>query len=163
MQSLDYFMQAGKEILDELDIKYAPKITYEMKNFSVWGRCRKLSNTEYHIQINTKLLKDDVTEQAILNTVVHELLHTCKDCMRHTGEWKRLANIVNKECTDLNIKRCTSSDEKGVVLEHNRLSYKYAFICPDCGQTFKRKRKPKYSASCYKCPCGSKNLKLITL
>lgn len=55
-----------------------------------WGQCRKIGNN-YIIEVNQILLREDTDIDGLKNTIIHELLHTCKGCMKHTGEWKQLA------------------------------------------------------------------------
>lgn len=61
-------------------------------------------------------LREDTDIDGLKNTIIHELLHTCKGCMKHTGEWKQLAEKVNRYY-GYNIKRCDSADEKGISEE----------------------------------------------
>lgn len=60
-----------------------------------WGQCRKIGNN-YIIEVNQILLREDTDIDGLKNTIIHELLHTCKGCMKHTGEWKQLAEKVNR-------------------------------------------------------------------
>lgn len=80
-----------------------------------WGQCRKIGNN-YIIEVNQILLREDTDIDGLKNTIIHELLHTCKGCMKHTGEWKQLAEKVNRYY-GYNIKRCDSADEKGISEE----------------------------------------------
>ena len=52
-----------------------------------WGQYRKIGNN-YIIEVNQILLREDTDIDGLKNTIIHELLHTCKGCMKHTGEWK---------------------------------------------------------------------------
>lgn len=111
---------------------------------TTWGNCsyaRYSNNWEqckYLIKINSKLL--NTNHDSLLDTVVHELLHTCFGCMNHGANWKKLANIVNKKYPNLNIQRCTSASEKGLTNEYKPMAYKYLIVCNYCGQEYKRKR-----------------------
>lgn len=93
----------------------------KIKNFKIirakkrWGQCRKIGNN-YIIEVNQILLREDTDIDGLKNTIIHELLHTCKGCMKHTGEWKQLAEKVNRYY-GYNIKRCDSADEKGISEE----------------------------------------------
>ena len=87
------------------------------------------------------------------NTIIHELLHTCKGCMKHTGEWKQLAEKVNRYY-GYNIKRCDSADEKGISEEQKEKiqkertatrKVKYIFKCTCCGQKVERCRESKFT------------------
>lgn len=65
------------------------------------GRCCKRggnksqSEYEYYIEISRYTLNNP--EKSIRNTLIHELLHTVPDGMRHTGEWKKWAKYVSQK------------------------------------------------------------------
>ena len=81
-------------------------LNYRAKNR--FGQCRRnnVSDT-YSLNFNHLIFDDKADEDAVMSVLIHEILHTCKDCMTHKGEWKRLANIVNAN-TKYNITRCTN-------------------------------------------------------
>ena len=54
---------------------------------SRWGRCTKRGSF-YTIELSVELLRDDVSDSATMDTVVHEVLHTCEGCMNHKALWK---------------------------------------------------------------------------
>lgn len=126
-----------------------------------WGLCHKDKDGKFHIQVAARLLEDDrVPEKACKETIIHEILHTAPDGMKHTGKWKEYANIMNKKY-GYNIKRTTSGEEKGVEnYQAKRLSYQYKFKCKKCGQTILKKKKCKFTHyyKNYSCTiCGTKN------
>lgn len=48
-----------------------------------WGQCTCLGGNNYAISINVILLRDDTNIDGLKNTIIHELLHTCPNCMKH--------------------------------------------------------------------------------
>lgn len=105
-----------------------------------WGQCRHLPNGKYEININADLVNQ--SEDGTLNTVIHELLHTLKDTRKHDTNWNRYASIIyNKYGID--IKRTSTSDEKGVERVITKPEYKYILQCNHCNQTIKRQKKSK--------------------
>lgn len=73
--------------------------------------------------------------------------------MKHTGEWKQLAEKVNRYY-GYNIKRCDSADEKGISEEQKEKiqteraaarKVKYIFKCTCCGQKVERCRESKFT------------------
>lgn len=118
-----------------------------------WGQCR-WKGSEYTIEINGKLLEDDAPDEAVESTMIHELLHTCKNCGNHGREWKRLAGIVN-EAYGYNIKRTDSADDKGGI-DLKASKAKHKVICEKCGVIIYRTRDcnlTKYTNH-YRCSCG---------
>ena len=94
----------------------------------------------YSININVVLLDEKNDVSGLKNTIIHELLHSCKGCMNHGENWKRLAEKVNR-AYGYNIKRTSSSDEKGVQKSTvPTAKNKYCVICEKCGKKYMRTR-----------------------
>lgn len=139
----------------------------KVKNFSIntrakkrWGQCKALENGEFEISISATLLYDNVDDMAVKNTIVHELLHTVPGCMKHTGKWKTLAETVNRRLKGYNIKRVTSSEEKGITVQDKKTPARYVLKCMNCGQCFYRQRMSKAVADCSKYRCSKCSGKL---
>lgn len=153
-----------KDILDSLNIEYGPidEVEINFRATSRWGQCiyHRATGT-YTVEVSSRLLVDGVEREALLDTLVHEFLHAHTGRMSHTGEWKRCAELVNRKYA-MNIKRCTSNEEKGVEPQ-----YKYLITCDKCGiaTAYKRKnrvvefimRSPKNNIMCKCGKCGSRN------
>ena len=86
-----------RECIDEMsaiDIPFGKitKVTVNYRAKSRWGQCSKrydyLDGAIYTININCDLCHPDASERGLKETIIHEILHTCPDCMCHTGEWK---------------------------------------------------------------------------
>ena len=43
------------------------------------------------LHIDPHLLDDNVPDKSTLSVMVHELLHTCPDCVKHGYRWKKYA------------------------------------------------------------------------
>lgn len=173
MKNIIALLDDAKEILDTLNIPYGRVRIYANARFTrKWGMCTYMGNNMYKIEIAGRLLKDDVSYEATMDTVIHELLHAYKDRMCHTGEWKRCANIVNKAYPQYNIKRCTSAAEKGFDTEtYIKEQIKYTIICEGCGTKNYYRRKSKvvqyimqypntHGCRCGK--CGGKRFTVLT-
>ena len=135
MKNLNVLVADCKDILDDLNIIYGPIDSVRVNNrlTACWGRCRYNKRTGlYSIELSGRLMSEDIDYEATMNTIIHEFLHAGPNRMCHTGEWKRLAELVNREYPQFNITRCTSGEEKGVanrVVAHN-----YTVKCPECGR-----------------------------
>ena len=121
---------------------------------SRWGLCKKKGDS-YEISISDSLLSDErVSEKACKTTIIHEILHTCKDSMKHTGNWKKYAEIMNAKY-GYDIKRVSSGSEKGVEdykVKHRAVKYKYR--CRRCGQIITKSRKCKFTRYYRNYGCG---------
>ena len=113
-----------------------------------WGLCTKHPNGEYTIQIAEKLLNDDVSIEATFTTMLHELIHTCPNCMNHGAEWKLWAEIINR-VTGYNIKRTTSCEEKGI----EPVAPKYVVVCRRCNSRWNYNRAGTVIKSINRCKC----------
>ena len=171
-EKLNMAVQEAKNILTSLDIEFGPVTSvFVTKSKSSWGQCNYNRATgNYTIGISYMLLRDEVSHDALMDTVIHEFLHAHKDRMCHTGEWKKCANLVNYKY-GYHIKRATSVEEKGLSetdFGHRVESYKYIITCNSCGNKnyYKRKSKvvslimsnPKGSCRCG--VCGSSDFKI---
>lgn len=141
-EKLNLAVQDTKDILDDLNIEYGPidKVEVNFRASSRWGMCtyHRVTGT-YTVEVSYRLLVDGVEREALLDTLVHEFLHAHISRMSHTGEWKRCAGLVNRKYPQLNIKRCTSSEEKGIECDFSK--YKYLITCDKCGAVSAYKRR----------------------
>ena len=104
---------------------------------SRWGQCK--ATTEgclfgYEIEISDRILHNSIPKDKVMNVVIHEILHACKNGMSHTGAWKMYANEINRKYPQYNITRCTSSADFGLKEEQVMIKRKYAIECnnADC-------------------------------
>lgn len=160
-KKLEDAVKRGKKILDKLNIKYGNIVSLEVnRRASWWGQCRTLNygstfnkktweNANYEIAISERLLKPEVSDDALMNTVIHELLHSTKGGHTHRGTWKVYANLVNLE-TKYHITRTTSCEEKGI----ERKKMKYSVLCKNCGEIAQYSRWTKNLARLQYCNCG---------
>lgn len=121
------------------------------------GRCtHNWMNNTYMIEINPCMLADEVEVKQTKGTIIHELLHTCPNCMNHDFEWLRRAHKVNK-AFGYNVKQYAEANElKEANVKLKEDEYKYAIKCEKCGAQWKYKRWGKIlsNPSMYKCGCG---------
>ena len=110
---------------------------------STLGQCRNHGNNRYTIYLS-KNYADVSEEKYVINTVMHELIHSLDNCMAHTGRWKQIANIVNNRY-GYNITR-VETDNATYSKYYREVSInrmKYEIICNSCGSSTKYQRKTK--------------------
>lgn len=152
-------MELAYECMAELDaigIEYAEIIDWQVNTRAKkrWGLCRHCPDGTYIISISSRLLADNVSSDGAKNTIIHELLHSCRDGRGHGEGWKRLADRVNR-AYGYNIKRCSSAEEKGVEpIENTPKEIKHKFICKDCGKVYCRTRESKFTKNWQRYRCG---------
>ena len=136
MKNLEMLFDEAIEIVkecigeDKIEFIYRP-ITVNTRAKKRWGMCTSSPDGRHRIQISSKLLSEDVSYEATMNTIIHEILHACKKGQCHTGLWKVYANMINAGYPQFNIKRTTSYEEKG--MERPQVERRYAVKCSRCG------------------------------
>ena len=141
MRNLNAYANRAMEMLDAIGIEYGNIVSWKVNTraHSRWGQTAIVPGG-FSININADLLNEQNSEKGLINTLCHELLHTCRDCWNHGAEWQRLAEIVN-DCYILNIKRCSTAEEKGVVVvTEAKATREYIIECPCCGARWVRHR-----------------------
>ena len=147
-EKLKLACEESEKILHSLNIEYGTitAVTLNYKHPNWWGRCtrKRVTSTEfsYSIEINVELLANNVKWESLMNTVIHEYLHCHEDRFKHTGEWKRCAELINQKYPCYNIKRTLTSKEQGVDRVALKV-YKYAVKCDQCGNIGYHKRMSK--------------------
>lgn len=91
-------------LLKELNVPVSSSVCPTVKLIGtrrILGRCcakgsrKKYTEYDYYIEISRYTLNNP--EKSIRNTLIHELLHTVPDGMRHTGAWKKWAKYVSSK------------------------------------------------------------------
>ena len=157
-------LNEGQAICQQVNIPIGniARVTENARFTSTWGRCKKLSGNRFEIEISSRLLADGVSHEALMDTMLHEILHTCKGCFNHGELWKRYAARLNS--IGWSIQRCTSCEEKNI--ERVPKNYKYRVTCEECGDVWHYSRRGGVVSSLQRnphsctCHCGSHNFKL---
>lgn len=165
MRNLQVYAIEGMRILDKLNIPYNKTVRFVIntRSKSQWGQCKPVVGG-YEISINQILLDERNSEDGLMDTIIHELLHTCPGCCDHGTKWKRYAEIVNRVC-GYHIKRVSSAEDKGVVIgvQERKCAVKHKLVCTKCGQEILRSRTSKFveNPGMYRCGVCGGEFKLI--
>ena len=128
-----------------------PNVKINTRAKSIWGRCSYKGVTKkYTIEVISDLLESEV---GLRNTIMHEVLHACKGGMTHKGEWKRYAQMVNEKY-NMDVKRTSTSEDKGLKEIEVEPKYKYVLQCQSCKHEYKRDRMSKFVKNPEKGKCG---------
>ena len=118
---------------------------------SYFGLCRYRKNIDsYEITISEYHLDDP--KKAVMETLIHEVLHTTKDTRAHCDRWKEYVAMMNKKY-GYNISRCGSS-KNGFKLPKGKEKPKYIIKCTNCGKEYARKRMSKGVTQTENYRCG---------
>lgn len=113
------------------------------------GLCRKTPGEyDYQIEINSQLLQTQ--ESKIMNTLIHEILHSAKGCMNHGSTWKSYATIMNV-IFGYDISRTSSYEKLGIEAPEAKFIVK----CKCCGAEIRRQRKSKLTTHPSHYHCGA--------
>ena len=107
----------------------------------------------YTIELSARLARDGA-EQAVLQVLAHEVLHTCYGCSNHGARWKSYAQRMNS-AYGYHIRRTDNYDSLGI--EDDR-PVRYYVICENCARRIPRmKRSPLVDhPERYRCACGGR-------
>ena len=147
MRDLKQYAGFCMDLLDNIDVPYTPPTTWTVNTRATrrWGQCRKRTagyyGYNYHINISSLLLDERASEKDLIETVLHELIHTCPNCMNHGVEWKRWADKVNR-AYGYNISRTKCGEEESAALmaENKKVNANYVCVCEKCGHEFYYRR-----------------------
>ena len=111
---------------------------------------------KHHIEISKWVM--ELEDSIIKNTIMHELIHCMPYCNNHGTEFKKYANLINKNY-GYDISRVGNKKkdfEKSNVEFKETEKYNYKIICKGCKQEFYRQRLNKNFTRKYRCAkCGS--------
>jgi predicted SprT family Zn-dependent metalloprotease len=135
----------NKSNLSEIKIGY--------KEMKPWGVCRYTPRfNNFEIYISRKLISSN-NIVAIKNTIMHEIIHTCKGALNHGANFKRYGKMC--ETFGYTITRLLSEEEVfGHKIENKSDSYKYVIKCPHCGKEYGYNRFTRAVAMSNKYICG---------
>lgn len=151
MKDLNKLYRECIKELDSIDIKYGNIVSVIVNTRAKkrWGQCKIIRNAnswndrKYEISVSSRLLADNVPDMGTKETIIHEILHSCYGSNNHGPEWKNNVNVVNYKL-GYNIKRKSTSEDKGIVISETVQEYNYVFKCNKCGQLIRRIRKCKF-------------------
>lgn len=96
--------------------------------------------------------------QTCLQTLAHEVLHTCTGCQDHGDRWKSYAARMNA-AYGYTIRRTDKPEDLGVVLPEHIPVYHWRVTCTGCGKSFLRQKTSPLirQPARYRCAaCGGK-------
>ncbi len=153
-EKIDKAVDIIKDIYPSFQYKGFTKVRIS-KARSKWGSVKYNRITgDFALTISNvfeDIQNDDKANEKLLNTVVHELIHTIPGCMNHGPNFKYYAALVNNKYPKLNIQRCTSMGQFGI--QKTKKEPLYIATCSKCRRNWKYYRKPKLFDYISKCKC----------
>jgi predicted SprT family Zn-dependent metalloprotease len=150
---LQEVIEQARKINIPVSIDVDPTITINTRAKGRFGQCKK-RNGKYLIEISQYLTQAE--DKYIKETLAHEILHTCPDCMNHGREWKYYVSRMNYNY-GYNISRTNSCANMGIVNPRIE-NAKYIITCKTCGKKIYKQREAKVVKNIdrYHCKCGGR-------
>ena len=130
--------------------RICPQVRLNRRAKTRFGCCVRQSGA-YIIELSARLAGEG-SEDAVLQVLAHEVLHTCYGCSNHGKRWKGYAAKMNA-AYGYHISRTDKFEDLG--LEDDR-PVRYWVVCARCGRSIPRmKRSPLVDhPERYRCRCG---------
>ena len=130
--------------------RICPQVRWNRRARTRFGCCIRKGG-EYIIELSARLAENG-SEDAIMQVLAHEALHTCCGCSNHGKRWKSYAAKMNA-AYGYRISRTDKFEDLG--LEDDR-PVRYWVVCAQCGRRIPRmKRSPLVDhPERYRCRCG---------
>lgn len=128
----------------------APHVRLNRRARTRFGCCIRREG-RYVIELSARLAEQG-SEEAVLQVLCHEVLHTCHGCSNHGSRWQGYARRMN-DAYGCHIRRTDNYEALG--MEDDR-PVRYWVVCARCGRRISRmKRSPLVDhPERYRCPCG---------
>ena len=126
-----------------------PAVVLNSRATGRFGCCTR-KNGGYTIELSSRMLGAE--ERAVMQTLAHEVLHTCYGCTNHGKRWKGYAARMNA-AYGYEIARTDSCEKLGVP---DTKKVRYLLVCTKCGAQIRRSRRSPLvdHPERYRCRCG---------
>lgn len=127
-----------------------PHVRLNRRARTRFGCCIR-QNGAYTIELSERLARNG-SENAVLQVLVHEVLHTCYGCSNHGRRWQCYAQRMNA-AYGYRVRRTDDFAQLGLVDDR---PVQWWVICTKCGRRIPRmKRSPLVDRpERYRCRCG---------
>lgn len=144
-QAIKECKECGIPIKEDVPISISTRATKR------YGVCKKRDG-KMSIEISSFLF--EAKDIGVLETIIHEYLHTCDGCMNHGPKWKGYADKMNKKF-GYSISRVSSRESRGLKVQTVE-DFPYVLECtnPKCTNVVKRMKMSKTIQEYQRYRCG---------
>ena len=127
-----------------------PQVRLNRRAKTRFGCCIRQGEA-YTVELSAQLAEEG-TEDAVMQVLAHEALHTCYGCANHGKRWKTYAARMNA-AYGYDISRTDKFEDLGIADDR---PVRYWVVCTQCGRrTPRMKRSPLVDhPERYRCRCG---------
>jgi len=142
-------IQQAKALNIPVSAQIDPQVQLNCRATTRFGCCH-CRNGRFTIELSARLL--DAPELSCLQTLAHEVLHTCPGCRNHGPLWKGYAARMNA-AYGYAISRTGSCEALGIP---DTRPVRHMVVCQRCGREFPRARESAMTRhpERYRCRCG---------
>lgn len=128
-----------------------PEVALNPRATGRFGCCIR-KDGQFTIELSERMLGAE--EWAVMQTLAHEVLHTCRGCSNHGARWKGYAERMNA-AYGYHIARTDTCEKLGVP---DTKKVRYLLVCTQCGAQVKRSRRSPLvdHPERYRCRCGGR-------
>ena len=137
MKNLKSLYAQAIDMVGKAHINHGEIITIQPHQMNAWGKCRRYPDGKFYITINPMLLEDSVSDRVVLETIIHEIIHTVQGCFNHSPVWKKYVQIIN-DMYNMDISRTKTFEYMGI--EKPKETARYILKCEQCGHEYTRQR-----------------------
>lgn len=132
-----------------------PIITFKLsKARSYWAYVEKKGSNYFWIRVSdvfAEIKDSEKRREELLETLIHELVHTIPNCMNHKTCWKANCHRVRIKYPKFTLERTSDMDKYEITTKER--ANKYLITCTHCGHTWDYKRRPKWIERADRCQC----------
>lgn len=120
----------SEDVVRSYGIEVPEYISYDVSTrSSAWGDWTLKEGCHY-IRTSKALLESN-NDKAIMETIIHEILHACYPKDGHTKGWKKAAKMISDDGV-YNITRLSNALDKG--LKEDEMKWMFKITCNTCGK-----------------------------
>lgn len=154
---LNAMFNKALKIADECGLKYGTitEIKINSRLTRTLGVCNPGPNETYWIEVNKNVL-EKCNDDFIMETILHEIVHTCPGCWNHGKEFKETGMQITRKYPQFKITRTANAQAACADGIRFNPKEKYVLKCEKCKREFSYSRMTKAVKYpwAYRCKCG---------
>ena len=136
MRNINEYFEKCLKMCDEAGIPYREitEVKVTKKFVNKWGTTSTTDHRKFKIKISAALLDEKAfpTDDGLINTLLHEILHTCPDCFNHGETWLGHCRTIYDNY-GIEIRVSDTCENKGADEVAYIATFRYICKCKKCG------------------------------
>ena len=133
MKDINEYYARCRKMLEDIGVPVGNVVELRVSTLrSSTSQCVIYPDTyECMIRMDRRMLNNKTNESDVIDTMLHELIHTIPGCLEHKGMWAEYARQTD-EYYGTHVLSCYDR----FVFEHPEMPVVAVFRCTDCGADF---------------------------